>query len=630
MSLLAAQDLVKAFGAQDLFHGVSLAVPHQARTALIGPNGVGKSTLLRILAGRERPDGGKVHRARGLVVGYLPQESQAAFADRSDADQTVLEFCLDTFSMLREMEDRLRRLEAQMADPHRAEEALAAYSPLQETFEREGGYTYVSRVHQVLRGLGLAAELWDRPLPTLSGGERSRVWLAGLLLRDPGLLLLDEPTNHLDIAAMEWLEAWLKDWPGAALIVSHDRYFLDRTVNTIWELSSIGMETFPGNYSAYVAVRAARRLEQTRRFEAQQEKIKRERDFIQRNIAGQNTRQAKGRRKRLERLIADELVDQPRETRGPRLSLQPATRGGEKAIETAGLVVRRPGTDLPLFMVPDLALERGECVAVMGPNGAGKTSLLKTLLAEVPPLKGTVQLGASVHPAHLRQTESELHGAQTVLRNLQDAAPDLREREGRAWLAGYGLAEDADKTVDALSGGERRRLALARLALTGANLLLLDEPTNNLDLPAQDALQEVLAAFSETILLVTHDRYLAGALATQIWTISPEGQDLEVFRGTLAELNAERARHVDPAPASGRAPSGRSLPKTGSKRRSETLEAQVEQAELALAALGREVELAGDDLEAVQRLGREYAEREHELEALMEAWARAAREESPA
>lgn len=623
MSLIAANDLAKSHGAQDVFTGVNLAIPHQARTALVGPNGVGKSTLIELLAGRERPDGGRIHRARALRIGYLPQDASGPFPREGAERQTVWEFCLETFASLRRKERDLTRLEAEMAEPHRAADALAVYGPLQESFEREGGYTYASQARQILRGLGIGRDLWDRPLGALSGGERTRVWLARLLLEDPGLLLLDEPTNHLDLEAIEWLESWLRDWPGAALIVSHDRYFLDRTVDVVWELSPDGIDTFPGNYTAYVEIRAGRRLEHERQYEAQQERVRREQEYIRRNIAGQNTRQAKGRRKRLERFLETEAIDRLATRRGPSVLLETSGRPGEKILETSGLVIGHPATGAPLFAVPDLALGRGECVTVLGPNGAGKTSLLRTLLGEMLPAAGSVVLGRSVRAGHLAQIEAELEAEQTVLASLQRVAPDLNNEGARAWLARYGLGDDVEKEIRALSGGERRRLALARLARSGANLLVLDEPTNNLDLPAQEALQTALTAFPETILLVTHDRYLARALATQIWRISPGESELEVFRGGLDAYQLERAARRSPEAHPQSAARPNAARRAAPDKEAIALEADVEQAELALAALGRELELAGDDLEAVRRLGREYAEKEQALEGLIEAWSRA-------
>ena len=630
MSLLSASDLTKAYGAQDVFRGVTFAVVHQTRVALVGPNGVGKSTLLALLAGDERPDGGRIQRARGLQIGFLPQDG-GKVGGSSGPSETVWDFCLNAFGELRQQELSLARLEAEMADPRRTEQALSAYAPLQESFERAGGYEYAGRTRQILRGLGLGAELWDRALNGLSGGERTRVGLARLLLEDPGLLLLDEPTNHLDLEAMEWLESWLRDWPGAAIVVSHDRYFLDRTVGSVWELTPEGIEVYPGNYSAYVRQRAERSLVQSRVYNAQQERLQREQEYIRRNLAGQNTRQAKGRRKRLERWLEEEAVDKPVQTGGPRLTLAAAPRPGEEILETEALVIAHPSRREPLLSVPDLTLDRGEFVAILGPNGAGKTSLLRTLLGESEPWGGLVRIGSAVRPGYLSQTESELDPVDTVIESLRQASLSMKPGAARSWLARFGLAEDAEKTIEQLSGGERRRLALARLALTGANLLLLDEPTNNLDLLAQEALQATLGAFSETVLLVTHDRYLANALATQVWAISPGDRSLEVFRGTLAAYLEAKAAQRSALGSRERRRSQTSSPRIDRQSRDlAALEAQVEAAEEGLASLARELDSAGSDVATVTRLGLEYARRERQLEGLLEVWAEAAQRASPA
>jgi ATP-binding cassette subfamily F protein 3 len=624
MSLLAATDLTKSYGAQDVLPGVSLALAHQSRTALVGANGVGKSTLLAVLAGEERPDGGRIQRARGLRIGYLAQDGGAR--PGGAPAETVWENSLRAFADLQRKEGELARLETAMADPRQTEEALATYGPLQEAFERAGGYAYAGRARAVLRGLGLDPSLWDRTLADLSGGERTRLALARLLLEDPGLLLLDEPTNHLDLDAIEWLEDWLRDWPGAALVVSHDRYFLDRIAATVWELEPRGLSVYPGNYSAYLRQRAERRLDHARRYAAQQEHLEREQDYIRRNIAGQNTRQAKGRRKRLERWQQEQALERPVETAAPRLRLQGSMRAGEKVLETSALVVAHPAGGAALFSVPDLSLMRGECVAVLGPNGAGKTSLLRTVLGQSDPWSGAVRLGTAVRTGYLSQTEAELRATESVLDCLRRAADDMKEPVARSWLARFGLADDADKAVGQLSGGERRRLALARLGLGGANLLMLDEPTNNLDLPAQEALQESLAAYPETILLATHDRYLAGALATQVWIISPNEGALEVFRGSLAEyFTAKNARRAALAP-SPRLSRAKPSPREDGRLAKElaTLEARIETLEISLRSLANDLDQARGDVARVTQLGIEYARREHELAQLLDTWAQTA------
>ena len=297
MSLITANDLAKSYGPTDIFSGVTLSIPHGARIAIVGPNGIGKTTLLRILLGLEEPSAGTLQRARGLSIGYLPQEAMLSGA------HTLWEECLKPLASLLELEAELARLEAAMSDPDQAEAALQRYGALQQEFERRGGYTYETRIRQTLSGLGFDADDYHRPIPQLSGGQRTRAVLARLLLSDPDLLILDEPTNHLDIQAVEWLEGYLSQWSGAALIVSHDRYFLDRVVDHIWEMSKTGMELYRGNYSAYVQQRQERWDLRQQSFEAEKERLLKEMDYVKRNISGQNTIQAKGRLRRLSRIV---------------------------------------------------------------------------------------------------------------------------------------------------------------------------------------------------------------------------------------------------------------------------------------------------------------------------------------
>ena len=618
MSLLTASGLSKAYGAQDVFAGVNLAIPRQACLALVGPNGVGKTTLLSILAGLEAPDDGRVQRARGLRIGYLRQEPITV----AEPAPSLWDHALEAFSVLRAQESELARLESEMADPAKTERALARYGSLQEAFEREGGYLYAARARQVLSGLGFSAETLGRRLHELSGGERTRAELARLLLEDPELLLLDEPTNHLDLEAVEWLESWLNDWPGSALIVSHDRYFLDRTVEQVWELHASGLDIYHGDYTAYAGQRAERRARALEVFQADQERIRREREYIQRNIAGQNTRQAQGRRKRLERHLRDGAPTRPAEHAALRLSLPTGERAGDQVLETQDLTVAHPATGGPLFTVPDLVLGRGECAAILGPNGAGKTSFLRTLLGERPPLAGEVRLGARVKTGYFAQASSRLDPRHSLLEEVQAVAPTLGIQKTRDWLARFHfLGDSIDKSVELLSGGERGRLALACLALEGANLLLLDEPTNHLDFPSQEALQEGLAAFPGTILLVSHDRYLVRALATQVWTISPGEAALVVFVGGYEEMLAARRRQDvgrKPLPSSVRPrPAGLGRSPSALER---DLERRIAELEGTLRHLQDALTEAGTDVDRVTRLGTEYVAVEAELEARLAEW----------
>ncbi len=630
MSLLTASTLAKAFGAQDVFSGVSLAIPHQSRIGLVGANGSGKTTLLRLLAGLDRPDAGSVNRSRSLRVGYLPQEAIAASFDRLRPEITLWDFCLEALSELRRQEAELAALEVAMADPRRAEDALARYGPMQEVFERVGGYTYTSRVQRVLAGLGFASDEFARPMHLLSGGEKTRAYLARLVLEDPDLLLLDEPTNHLDVQALEWLEGWLREWPGAVLAVSHDRYFLERAVDRIWELTPTGIEDYRGSYNAYARQRQERKVLQARSYRSQQAFVESESDYIARNLAGQNTRQAKGRRKRLERMLRDEAVQRPQTEHAIHFTFGTTRRSGDLALETRSLQVGHADSPEALFEVPDLVLRRGECAALLGPNGAGKTTFLRTLLGELEPRAGQVRLGASVQLGYLAQAHTDLDPAHTALQTVMQSDPALTPAAARDWLARFLLRGDAvEKTVEVLSGGERGRLALAKLVLQGANLLLLDEPTSHLDLASQETLQAALASYAGTILLISHDRYLVNALASQVWLVVPEVRHLMVYPGNYDRMLEEQRRQAQPEPPTqtrSRAPSPRPTRATDSARALRQMEDRIHSLEESLAGVADELQAAGSDLDRVRELGRRYALLESELQSQLQAWEQLAAE----
>lgn len=626
MSLLTANALAKSFGPVDIFSDVSLSIPHRARIGLVGPNGVGKTTLLRILLGDEEATSGEVQRARGLRLAYLPQEARLL------TGRTLWQECLTVFTTLIEQQAELSRMETAMADPGQAEVVLPAYGRLQQAFEIAGGYTFENRIRQTLTGLGFSRADLNRPLAHLSGGQRTRALLAKLLLSDPDLLLLDEPTNHLDISAVEWLENYLKDWPGAVLIVSHDRYFLDQVVDTIWEMTP-AMETYRGNYSAYLIQREERYQRRLEEFQAQQEYIDKEEDYIRRNIAGQNTRQAQGRRKRLERMLEEVRLAPPKQSRKMRFRLQAGGRSGDLVLRTESLSIGYQDEGRPLFTAPDLVLKRGECAAVIGPNGAGKTTFLKTLLEQIPPYNGEVRLGASLQIGYFAQAHEGLRSDNTLMEEINKEAPHMLPAEVRDYLAKFLFTgEDVFKEVKLLSGGERGRLALACLALQGANLLLLDEPTNHLDLPSQEMLQSLLSDFQGTILLVSHDRYLIDALATQIWEVEPARRSLRVFDGTYSEYRAARQQEAQQQAIK---KTSQQEVKTGQERRQKRgsgeerkrkeririLEEEITSLETQLAALSRQLETPPADAGKVMRLGRDYLNLQHTLESRLNEWA---------
>ena len=634
MSLLQTIDLTKSYGGQDILQGLTLSVSHQARIALVGPNGVGKSTLLRILAGVESPDQGSIQRARNLQIGYLPQASVDRSYDITSDHRTPWEIGLETFRDLRSREAQLTELESSMTDPQLVDQAMTRYGALQEGFERDGGYLYQARIQQVLSGLGFSiTDDFHRPLFQLSGGERTRIQFARLLLEDPDLLILDEPTNHLDIDAIEWLERWLRDWPGAVIVVSHDRFFLDRMANTVWDLTPAGLETYRGNYSAYVQQRIERVEHLSSRFKAQQEHIRKERDYIQRNIAGQNTRQAQGRQKRLDRMLRDDEIKLQKTQRKAHIAFKQPDRSGDLVLRTRDLVVGFREDDQALFDVPDITLRRGECVALIGPNGSGKTTLLKTLLEEVEPFKGEVQLGASLQLGYFEQAHGGLQPERTALEEVMSASPDLAISKARNMLGGFLFSgDDAKKTMAVLSGGERGRVALLKLILQGANFLLLDEPTNHLDIPSQEALQDAIRAFPGTILLVSHDRYLVQALASQVWVISTDERSLRVFPyGYQSYLDARKQERIK---RSEKTQASKST-KTRLKKRSpkapdiNAIETRIAVIEAEMALISESLEHAGSDMKELVRLGEKYASLEAALEAEMKLWELAADGHAP-
>jgi ATP-binding cassette, subfamily F, member 3 len=661
MTLLSAAELTKSFGPVDIFKGLSLSVPPGARIAIVGPNGIGKTTLLRILVGLEEPTSGKVSRAKGLSIGYLPQEAGLTGA------HTLWEECLNAVADLRALEADLARLAEAISDPEQAEAALERYGKLEHVFEQRGGYTYETRIRQILTGLGFEPVDYRRPLTQLSGGQRTRALLARLLIAGADLLVLDEPTNHLDIAAVEWLEGYLSQWEGAALIVSHDRYFLDKVVDHLWEMSPQRMETYRGNYTSYLQQRQDRWERRQMIYESEMERLLKEVDYIKRNISGQNTSQAKGRLRRLSREVEaiqslgfdgvqgrswaeiareadisehmlgpEEVERRVRSLRGPshrppalHLHLKAHQRSGDLVIRTRDLAVGYPDEGKPLFRAPDLTLKRGECAAVIGPNGAGKTTFLKTLLEQMPPLEGEVTLGASLNLGYFAQAHEDLRPERTLVEEIDAVAPHMQLGEVRDYLGKFLFSgEEVFKKVAVLSGGERGRLALAKLALTDANLLLLDEPTNHLDIPSQEVLQAVLADYQGTILLVSHDRYLIDALATQIWEILPDQTELQLFNGTYSEyrafLDGQKLAAVEErtkqAPVQKQA-AGRSTTQARRlKARLAEVEGLITSLEGQLETLAQRLENPPSDPAKVQRLGEDYVRVQAQINELMSEW----------
>ncbi|MBI2757375.1 MAG: ABC-F family ATP-binding cassette domain-containing protein [Chloroflexi bacterium] len=658
MSIISVKSLSKSYGPADIFSGLSFSVSKGARMALVGPNGVGKTTLLRILVGVDEASSGTVSRSKGVRIGYLSQEADF------EMEGTLWDACHSVFDELIQKQEELHKLESQMAT--RADEVMERYGKLQEDFERRGGYTYITRIKQVLTGLGFDASDYDLSLDHLSGGQRTRAFLARLLLSDPDLLLLDEPTNHLDIAAVEWLEGYLSQWDGAAVIVSHDRYFLDKACNIILELHPGAFEIYHGNYSAYLRQRQERADRRQEVFDSEKEKLVKDLEYIRKNIAGQNVQQAKGKLRRLTRVVqaieqagmdavlnsnwsqldvetttspfsVEEAQRRVNALRSPvrtlphlHLKLGSQKRSGDLVLRTRGLQVGYPGK--LLFSAPDLELRRTDCAALIGPNGAGKTTFLKTILGQIGPLAGEVILGASLHVGYFAQAHEGLDPNKTLIEEIDSIMPNWLPGQIREYLGKYLFSgDDAYKKVEVLSGGERGRLALAKLALQDTNLLLLDEPTNHLDIPSQEVLEAVLDDYAGTILLVTHDRYLIDALGTQIWEVEPDESRMIAFKGTYSQMRDEREKEA--ARLAGAIPDSPSP--THTKRKTHSAEAKDERRKLAhlqqlenkiaaleaqLAELGAQLENPPADAAEVTRLGKEYESMQRAMDEKLAEW----------
>ena len=672
MAILSFYNLRQSFAEIDLFIGLAASLPQGGKVGLVGPNGIGKTTLLRILAGVTQAAEGQVHVAKETRLGYLHQEAEDTFID---SQHTVYGEMLTVFVDVRAQEAELRALEAEMATGNGGDDLLARYGKIQEAFELGGGYDYHVWIQQTLQGLGFDAEQQQMPLAHCSGGQKTRALLARLLLEKPDLLILDEPTNHLDVEAIEWLENTLRSWEGAVLIVSHDRYFLDCLVDTIWEMSQHGLESYRGNYSAYVQQREERWARREAEFETVQAQFLKTLDYVKRNIARDSTRdQAWGRFKRLSRQVKavqaggtqalnqswSQFMREGPDISGSKWKIadveqaikalpRPSLRQQQivmrfntgdhfpnDVLQAKNLTIGYPGS--PLFQAEEIVLYRHQCVALIGPNGSGKTTFLKTLLHDLSPLDGTFRLGPTLKTSYFAQVRSELDLEKSVLDaflEYQNALPDQADMlppQARDYLARYLFqGEDVFKMVKSLSGGETSRLALAVLALPVANFLILDEPTNHLDIPAQEVLQDALQHFPGTILLVTHDRYLVDKLATEIWEIR-EGW-LQCYKGTYGDYLSEReaingGNKVSTAQikANGKAKWQDSRQADNEARRREKdisqTEDRIHQIEARLEELSKAMESASKEelWEQLQDLGRSYKETEAELESLMRHW----------
>jgi len=548
--LLQVAGISKSFGARPVLTNISFHVLERERIGIVGVNGAGKSTLLAIIAGELAPDSGTISRRKGMRIGYLAQNSGLS------SERTIGEEMRAVFADLLEMERELREMEVRIADPKemedgkRYEELLARYAALSDAFRERGGFGFENRIRSVLHGMGFGEYPPDTPIASLSGGQKTRLALARLLLQEPDLLILDEPTNHLDIETLSWLEDYLRGYPGAILAVSHDRYFLDALADSIIEIERHAAKRYTGNYSRYIELKAAEYESALKAYEKQQEEIARMEDFIRRNIARASTsRRAQSRRKMLERM---ERIDRPAgDAKRAVFAFEIDRQTGMDVLDVQDLSVRFEGSERPLFKNVSFRLTRGETVAIAGPNGIGKSTLLKALLGRIPVESGTIRFGANVKIGYYDQEQANLHPDNTVLDEVWNAFPHLEEVRVRTVLGNFLFSgDDVLKKISTLSGGEKARVALAKLMLERANVLILDEPTNHLDLYSKEVLESALVDFEGTLLFISHDRYFLNKMAERILELTPDG--VRVYLGNYDDM-LEKKREQEELGLSGEA-----------------------------------------------------------------------------
>lgn len=530
MIIAQAQDLEQRFGGNTIFSNISFSVPDNARIGLVGPNGAGKTTLLKIMTGQQEPTSGQFTINKGLKVGYIAQENGL------DEDWDEM---LTVFNDLIEKNKKITKMQEQIADHPEDEDLLKRYDQLAYDFEQEGGFTYQAEIKSILNGFNFKENTWNKVIGTLSGGEKTRLAFVKLLLQKPPVLLLDEPTNYLDLDTLDWLEAFLKNYQGAIITVSHDQYFLDHLANQIFELNFGKLTTFKGNYSQYVKERELMDSQQEAAYEKQQEKIKKEEEFIQKNLVrASTTKRAQSRRKVLDKM---ERIKPPKHKQKVRINFTSERPSGKEVLIAKDLTIGYP--DKVMVSDIDFQVNKNDRVAIIGPNGIGKSTLLKTIMKKLEPKGGSIKYGASLDIGYYDQELQSLDPSKTVLDTIWDRHKTMPEKDVRSILASFLFtAEDIDKTVGQLSGGQKARLTLTVLSLEKDNFLLMDEPTNHLDIEAKEVLEEALDNYDGTLLFVSHDRYFINELANKI--ISVRDGHAKIYNGNYSYYLDENAKQA--------------------------------------------------------------------------------------
>lgn len=632
--LLQASGITKYYGATPVLNGVAIQINERDRIGLVGVNGAGKSTFLRILAGETAPDAGSVSKPREIRIGYLAQNSGF------DGQMTLQQVMSSAFGPLLKQEEELRRLELRISDPAEQEDAaryealLGQYADLSDRFREAGGFEMNNRIRSVLHGMGFGDFAPDTPVSALSGGQRTRLALARLLVVQPDLLLLDEPTNHLDIKTLSWLEQYLRTYAGAMVIVSHDRYFLDATVTSIIEIERHSATRYTGNYTRFMELKEAEFAQRVKLYEQQRKELQRMEDFIQRNLARASTaRRAQSRRNAMERI---ERLEKPGHLKQASFSFTTERRTGKDVLQVADASAAPAAGLSPLFRHVSFEVKRGERIAILGPNGVGKSTLLRALVGELELREGSIRWGTGVMLGYYDQEQRQLNPANTVLEEVWSSYPQLPEAEIRTVLGNFLFSgDDVKKTVGSLSGGEKARVALSKLMLRKANVLVLDEPTNHLDLWSREVLEAALEEYEGTLLFVSHDRYFINRLADRILDLHADG--VRHFLGNYDDMIGKQQEMEEwgqptekPVPAADaekaandyEAEKRAKREERARQRKREQAEADIERLESEIAAV--EEEMASEDVftdyvklkelqTAVERLRKE-------LEAAYAAW----------
>lgn len=628
MIILQANKIERSFAGEVLFDNISLQVDERDRIALVGKNGAGKSTLLKILVGEEEPTSGEINKKRDLSLSYLAQDS------RFESSNTIYDEMLHVFDDLRKTEKSLRQMELEMGEKTGAdlEKLMQDYDRLSEEFRQAGGFTYEADIRAILNGFKFDESMWQMKIEELSGGQNTRLALAKMLLEKPNLLVLDEPTNHLDIETIAWLENYLVNYSGALLIVSHDRYFLDKVATVTVDLTKHSLDRYVGNYSSFVEQKEQKLLTEAKNYEKQQKEIAALEDFVNRNLVrASTTKRAQSRRKQLEKM---ERLDKPEAgTKSAHMTFHSDKTSGNVVLTVEEAAV---GYDDQILSEPiNLDIRKMNAVAIVGPNGIGKSTLIKSIVGQIPFIKGEARFGANVEVGYYDQTQSKLTPHNSVLDELWNdfkltPEVEIRNRLGAFLFSG----DDVKKTVGMLSGGERARLLLAKLSMENNNFLILDEPTNHLDIDSKEVLENALIDFDGTLLFVSHDRYFINRVATQVLELSEEGStlylgDYDYYLEKKAELEALAAAQAEAEPASSTeevTSNDYHLQKQNQKelrkitRRIEQLEAEMEELDQKIQDITETMHSINDAEDLVQ-LQSELDQLTIQQEAVMEEWA---------